>query len=281
MTNIKDEVFLGVREQYNGKLAKLAQLAQEEIWSFGKDKDKDPYRILRNYFQFTYNRLSEEDKILTSNDNEHRCMNTGLLTKYNQEIVAMFSKSKDIRDGKLPWFLNGFFRESDRFFMDNFDKLPELANYIDNSEDLIYNQNYEIRIRKEHMIDDNYERFVSAGYTSKDLISALIDSAKSTLLKKLVRNFKLALPFYYYNTETNQKKIQLLVPVYFPGANVRLAFVLNKLFGGDEYYYEAVTVLPVEWAYMNARLIVKPDEEWARIIEESDTDIDDSMLIDK
>jgi hypothetical protein len=46
------------------------------------------------------------------------------------------------------------------------------------------------------------------------------------------------------NTETNQKKIQLLVPVYFPGANVRLAFVLNKLFGGDEYYYEAVTVFP-------------------------------------
>jgi hypothetical protein len=32
---------------------------------------------------------------------------------------------------------------------------------------------------------------------------------------------------------------------------------------------------------MNARLIVKPDEEWARIIEESVTDIDDSMLIDK
>jgi hypothetical protein len=33
-------------------------------------------------------------------------------------------------------------------------------------------------------------------------------------------------------------------------------------------YYEGVTVLPVEWAYMNARLIAKPDEEWANIIEE-------------
>lgn len=27
-------------------------------------------------------------------------------------------------------------------------------------------------------------------------------------------------------------------------------------------YYEGVTVLPVEWAYMNSRLIVRPDEEW-------------------
>ena len=37
---------VGMLEHYNGKLAKLADLAQDEIWSFGKDKDKDPYRIL-------------------------------------------------------------------------------------------------------------------------------------------------------------------------------------------------------------------------------------------
>ncbi|MBO1265127.1 DUF3825 domain-containing protein [Proteiniclasticum sp. SCR006] len=33
----------------------------------------------RNYFQFTYKRLSEEGKILESKDGEYRCMNTGLL----------------------------------------------------------------------------------------------------------------------------------------------------------------------------------------------------------
>jgi len=98
------------------------------------------------------------------------------------------------------------------------------------------------------------------------------------LIKKLLRNFKLALPFYYHNTKTNEKKIQLLVPVYFPGASVKLAFVLNKLASSGEFYYEAVTVLPVEWAYMNARLIVKPDEEWARIIEESEADGEDEFM---
>lgn len=277
MHNIKQEVFLGVREHYNGKLKKLADLAQPEIWSFGKDREIDPHRILRNYFQFTYNRLSEEGKILESKDGEYRCMNTGLLTRYNQDLIAMFSKSKDTGEGKLPWYLNGFFKETDRFFTSNFDKTPETASYFENPEDLIYNQKYEIRIQKEHVIDDNYERFVQAGYDSKELISALLDSAKVSLVKKLVRNYKLALPFYYHNTETDEKKIQLLVPVYFPGANVRLAFVLNKLASGGEFYYEAVTVLPVEWAYMNARLIVKPDEEWARIIEESDSVIDEEF----
>ena len=272
MLDIKEEVFLGVRDRYNEKLAKLANLAQPETWSFGKDRDKDPYRILRNYFQFTYNRLSEESKILTSKDGLFRCMNTGLMTKYNQDIVAIFSQSKENGEGKLPWYLNGFFKETDRFFTSTFDSLPELASYVNNPEDLIFNQSYEIRIQKEHVIDDNYERFVTAGYTDKELISALLDSAKSTLLKKLVRNFKLALPFYYRNSETNEKKIQLLVPIYFPGANVKLAFVLNKLSTREAFYYEAITVLPVEWAYMNARLIVRPDEEWARIIEESDSD---------
>ena len=103
----------------------------------------------------------------------------------------------------------GFCRRGYDVSASDFDKLPEIACYIDNPEDLIYNQKYEIRIRKEYMIDDNYERFVNAGYTSKELISALIESAKSTLTKKLVRNFKLALPFYYFNTENDDKKIQL------------------------------------------------------------------------
>ena len=84
--------------------------------------------------------------------------------------------------------------------------------------------------------------------------------------KKLRRNFKLALPFYYHNRETGESKIQLLVPLYFPGAPVRLALVLNKIKNNAKDYYEGVTVLPVEWAYMNSRLIVKPDEEWAKIM---------------
>lgn len=275
MSDIKREVFLGVREHYNAKLQKLVDMAQPETWSFGKDKEKDPYRILRNYFQYTYNRLSEEGKLITSHDNEYRCMNTGLLTNYNQEIIAIFSKESG--EGKLPWYFKGFFKETDRFFTENFNQLPQLASYFDGSDDLIFNQKYEIRVRKEHIIDDNFERFANVGYTDKELIGALIDSAKNTLIKKLLRNFKLALPFYYHNTETGEKKIQLLVPVYFPGANVKLAFVLNKLSSGNDFYYEAVTVLPVEWAYMNARLIVKPDEEWAKILEESDAEIDDEF----
>lgn len=267
--SIKDEVFLGFSADYNNKLANLASIAQPEMWAFGKDKDKDPYRILRNYFQFTYNRLSEENKIITSVDGTFRCMNTGLLTVYNQEIVAIFSKS--VRADGLPWYFNGFCKETDKFFTTKFSTLPPIADYGESVSDLIFDKKLEINLRKEHIIDDNYERFVSIGLSEKQLIDALLDSAKHTVVKKLNRNFKLALPFYYHNSETGENKIQLLVPLYFPGAPVRLALVLNKVSSGVGSYYEGVTVLPVEWAYMNSRIIAKPDEEWAKIIDEVET----------
>ena len=266
MGTILEDVFLGTAEKYNQKLEMLARMAQPEKWTYKRIQDKDPYRILRNYIQYTYNRLDEEGKIIFSADGKYRCMNTGLLTVYNQEIVAIFAVNE--MSGKQPWFFNGFFKETDKFFTTNFSELPPLADYCNNVKDLIYDNTLELNMRKEHIIDDNFDRFIEAGYNSKELINVLLDAAKVTLEKKLKRNFKLALPFYYHNTETGENKIQLLAPLYFPGAPVKLALVLNKIKSSAKEYYEGVTVLPVEWAYMNSRLIVKPDEEWAKIMDE-------------
>lgn len=276
MGTIREDVFLGTTEKYNHKLELLAKMAQPEMWTYKRIRDIDPYKILRNYIQFTYDRLEEQNKIISSTDGRFRCMNTGLLTVYNQEIIAIFSKNS--MEGKQPWFLNGFFKETDKFFTTNFTELPPLADYSNNVNELIYDNCLELNLRKEHIIDDNFERFVEAGYSNKELISVLLDAAKVTLEKKLKRNFKLALPFCYHNTETGENKIQLLAPLYFPGAPVRLALVLNKIQSEAKVYYEGVTVLPVEWAYMNARLIVKPDEEWAKIMDEIDF-FDDNDLI--
>lgn len=266
MGTIREDVFLGTTEKFNQKLEILAKMAQPEMWTYKKVRDSDPYRILRNYISFTYNRLDEEGKLIESSDGKYRCMNTGLLTVYNQEIVAIFAKNE--LPGKQPWFFSGFFKETDKFFTTNFSEIPLLADYCENVRDLVYDSSLELNLRKEHIIDDNFQRFVEAGYSNKELINVLLDAAKGTLEKKLKRNFKLALPFYYHNTETGENKIQLLAPLYFPGAPVRLALVLNKVKSDAKEYYEGVTVLPVEWAYMNSRLIVKPDEEWAKIIEE-------------
>ena len=276
MGNIKNSVYLGTQAVQNKKFELLAKMAQPEIWTYKKVKDTDPYRILRNYFYFTYDRLEEENKILVSNDGEYCCMNTGLLTIYDQEIIALFKKNNNA--GGLPWFFVGFFKETDKQFITHFSQIPSMASYFDNVNDLIYDSSLELNLKKEHIIDDNIDRFIEAGYADKGLISVLLDAAKGTLEKKLKRNFKLVLPFYYYNTETKEHKIQLLAPLYFPGAPVKLALVMNKVKSNANEYYEGITVLPVEWAYMNSRLIVRPDEEWAKIVEEIDVPMEDISI---
>ena len=268
-----EDVFLGKRENYNFKLSILSQMAESEKWTYAKVRKIDPFRILRNYFEFTYNRLEDENKLLHSADDQYLCMNTGLLTVYNQEIVALFARYKGHWDKK--WFLVGFYKASDSKVTGIFDHIPEIADYSKDVKELIYDRNLEIIVQKEHIIDDNYQRFVNVGYADKNLINILLDAAIDTAKIKLARNFKLALPFYYHNGETGENKIQLLIPLYFPGASVKLALVLDRVTQDRGAHYEGITILPVEWAYMNSRVIVRPEEEWARIIDEIDIMEDD------
>ena len=46
---LDNEIYLGDYDGYNAKLKILADLAQPEIWSFGKDREEQPYKILKNY----------------------------------------------------------------------------------------------------------------------------------------------------------------------------------------------------------------------------------------
>ena len=77
-------------------------------------------------------------------------------------------------------------------------------------------------------------------------------------MKKKVRsNYKVAVPQYY------DSKIQLLLPLCLTSGspNPDLALVVHKL---NDSTYTARTCLTLEMAYMNARLIVKPQSDWLR-----------------
>ena len=66
MGTLYEDVFLGLPEKYNQKLEILSKMAQPEKWTYKKIQEKDPYRILRNYVHFTYNRVEEESKFVYS-----------------------------------------------------------------------------------------------------------------------------------------------------------------------------------------------------------------------
>lgn len=68
MGRLFDDVYCG---DFNQKIADLATLSPEN-WNFSNETDNG---ILKNYLQFTYNKLFEENKIFT--DKNYGLFNEG------------------------------------------------------------------------------------------------------------------------------------------------------------------------------------------------------------
>lgn len=93
---------------------------------------------------------------------------------------------------------------------------------------------------------------VYIGKDSQELrlvLRGAIEDAK----RRAKRNYKTAVPQFF------EGRIQHLLPLCLQQRNrADLALVVGRT--GDVYL--ARTVLPLDWAYNNARLIARPDNEW-------------------
>lgn len=257
--NLLDDAYLGNKSLLQSKLDYLANVAQKEKWDYRGNSEK---QILYNYICYTYDRIKQEDKIEISPDCKHMCFNTGLLTEYGADIYAYFvnNKNENAKENQ-KWFLYGFKQRTDSE-MRCFQKYPDIADYFTEPEDFIFNKKMTIHIDYEHIIDDNYDRFVELGITEKYLISALLENAVKKIENKVKRNYKLAIPQYYTDKQSGKSKIQLLLPLFLQSKDVAdLALVVDK----GEYDYVGKTILTLEWAYVNSRRIVRPDVDWLRI----------------
>src|SRR5690606_22431897 len=121
---------------------------------------------------------------------------------------------------------------------------------------LIYDyslNNGEIIIDREH-ISSRRSRFPNEIRELND--EKVFDAIKKSIelaLRRVKRNYKTAIPHYY------DGKIQFLMPLCLVSkSEADLALVVNK----EEYVYKAHTVLTLDQAYKNARLLAKPDREW-------------------
>ena len=75
-------------------------------------------------------------------------------------------------------------------------------------------------------------------------------------LKRVEWNFKTAIPMYY----PSNNKMSLLLPLSLLDDDViDLALVTERTKSGN---YLGHTILPLDWAYSNARLITRPDSDW-------------------
>lgn len=257
--NLLADAYLGTKQALGEKLNYLAKMAQEEPWSYKADGKN---AILYNYLCYTYDRLLQEKKFSYTEDNSCMCFNTGLLTKNGVDIFAYFTKNTNAaaKPGQT-WYLYGFKQKTDSE-MRKFQKYPDIADYFTEPADFIYDKKLSLDLDYDHIIDDNYDRFIEIGLEEKHIIKGLLYSAVSQIIEKVKRNYKLAIPQYYTEKSTNISKIQLLLPLFLTDKDTaNLALVVDK----GEYSYTGKTILTLEWAYVNSRRIVRPDVDWLKI----------------
>ncbi len=245
---------------YNAAMEYLAEnLADPENWDFADTPTKN-YSILKNYLEFTFRKLQSEKKIVFTSDNKFAAFNTGLVTSNLEEIFAFFEIYKNPKPNhSTPYCFKVFLKKSDNTILVNFGhSIPDVANYFEKPELLIFNPKCDLIPDIEHIIGDNIARFPvhlrsADGAELRRQLFGAIDEVK----KKVKTNYKIAIPQYY------DGKIQLLLPLCLTAGspNPDLALVIHRL---NDKTYTSRTCLTLKMAYNNARLIVKPQSDWLK-----------------
>lgn len=234
----------------DAQLEYLGGLAMHEDWSYKFVPAPRPNPVLYNYINYTFQRLSMEDKVAFSAD--FACFNTGLVTDNQEEIYMLFEINR--RAGaRQKWFFKSFCKESDSR-LTIFPVLPEMVNYFDDASELLFDTRLELRYNIDHIIDDNRRRF-PLSYLMKDSqeLGLMLRGAIEDARRRAKRNYRTAVPQFFEN------RIQHLLPLCLQQRNrADLALVVGK----TGCVYLARTVLPLDWAYNNARRIARLDNEW-------------------
>lgn len=245
--DIYDYMYWG---DYNARIKELAEKAIPEKWSF---EDKEDYSILKNYLKYTFNNLQNEGKVIETET--HCVFDTGLFSHYYEPIYAYGELNKNTSEDTSKWFFKGFKNEYELGALDTIQKFPERADYFSDPSKLVFNWHLRVNKNYKHILDDlsTSQRLPDSIKNSDrplDTLKGVIDTA----VQRVIANYKLAIPHYYCN------KIQLMIPLCFGKTDKPdVALVLDRMKGN---YYQATTCLDMKMAYMDARIIAKPESDW-------------------
>ena len=177
-------------------------------------------------------------------------------TNHGKDIFATFFKNKQAAERNYPdWTLYAFV-DSYSTKLEPFTPLPDIAEYIKDVQDLVYNTQYELEPNLEHFLTHNEERLPEVLRGNIKMAENVIKGELQTLKEKIRRNYKIAIPHWY------EGKIQLLLPLVLTNDEgiADLALVVAR--DDIRKIYRGKTILTMDMAYIDARLITKPADEW-------------------
>lgn len=274
----------------------LAEKAMKENWKWSDASQNVTFSqpILKSYLEYTYYRLLDEDaeaerkdvplKIIT--ENNKRYFNSGLLDRNFRQIIIV-GDAMDLQQeipgvGICTWKMMRNIHayshnapEVARMFKEN--ELPGIATYFEDYRQVVFDARLDIHTNDNHIFEDGVARGrlpkyqdeynrVKDNEMERELLLARIardfDSARDRAKLMAERNYKLAVPQFWKETG----EIQFLLPIYLgereEAEKPQCALVLSLDKTGRRWYYRGETILTLDMAYSNTRLIAKPDVFW-------------------
>jgi len=237
-------------------------MAQQEDWEYRNVTSSKPLPILRNYVAYTFRQAQFQGRVLeatTRSGQQVAAFDTGLLTNHFERIFGFFIPQTSSTLPQ-PWFLQGFHRESDYRLM-SFQRLPERATYFDQPADLLYNPTYDLRVQYDHIVNDNLVRFPAELQFDEQRRVEQVRQAIEHAKFRVTQNYKTAIPQFYWPSRepSSPGRLQLLLPLCLQDfSRADLALSVDR----EGEVYRAATVLTLDMAYNNARLVARPDREW-------------------
>jgi len=243
------------RAAWEETLTSLSRMAEPEDWT-GSNPTGRPLPILDSFVRYTYRRLVMEDKITITDDGEHAALNTGLLTPNAEEVFGLFHRNR--LEGHQRWVFARWVPESDRDLMRHFDPAPQMAEYVTSASDLVYDWRRELKLAYDHILGDNIARFPTDLAHHLMRARQALDHSIEWTLRRARRNYKVIVPQWY--PMLGEAGSQFLMPLDLTGdGRADLALVVSGI--GDRAY-RGHTVLTLDMAYTNARLVARPDSDW-------------------
>jgi hypothetical protein len=262
-------------DEWNDGFQFLEELSQKTIpekWSYQNQESAIPHPILKSFLENTFEKLlkdKKQEKLIISDDNKFALFNTGLLDKFFHDIFVIVEIRQEDNENVYynPTILKSLSDLSKRkikknnILLNHPDKLPECINFFSDITEVTFNNSLPIDRSYDkftHIIEERIDRFPTE-YQNKDTteLARTLDNSINYAISMAKRNYKLVVPQYRPQTD----KLQLLMPIYLGGSFSRqpdFALVLDL----EDGIYTPETILPLDAAYQNARLIAKPDDFW-------------------
>lgn len=245
-------------ETWEAPFQKLADKAKKEDWNFHRpefQKENVTLPIIASYLNYTFARIQQQNKINFSSDKSKACFNTGLQTPEGKDIYATFYRNgAGVEKGQPDWTLFGYFDAySDK--VREFEPLPDIATYIDDPGELVFDHRLELEVDYQHILTENKDRLPDVLQANPALARNAVEGAIRQLKERLKRNYKLAVPHWY------NERVQLLLPLSITDdSTADVALVAEK--DAVRKKYMVRTILTMDMAYLDARIICAPDRQW-------------------